>query len=54
LPGDDGDKYHPEGYAITKVGPEEKKDKGEKEMIEIQARLTSVDRGGCPFGTLAS
>jgi len=49
LPGDDGDKYHPDGYAILEVGPEEKKEKGKEYMSETQARLIAADRGGCPF-----
>lgn len=49
LPGDDGDKFHPEGYIITEVGPESKKGKGEKQMSETQSKLLQKNRGGCPF-----
>jgi hypothetical protein len=49
LPGDDGDRYHPEGYAILEVGPEEKKEKGKEYMSETQARLIGAAPGGCPF-----
>jgi len=49
LPGDGGDRYHPEGYLITEVGPEYQKGKGEKQMSETRGRLAKQDRGGCPF-----
>ena len=49
LPGDDGEKYHPEGYTVAEVGPEYKRGKGVEEMNATKARLGKQDRGGCPF-----
>ena len=49
LPGDDGAKYHPEGYLISEVGPEYQKGKGEKQMSETRCKLAKQNRGGCPF-----
>lgn len=49
LPGDHGDKYHPEGYLISEVGPEYQKGQGEKQMSESRCKLAKQDRGGCPF-----
>ncbi len=50
IPGDDGNKYCPEGYRITEVGPSTQKGKGTEEMKEIENHLMEQRRGGCPFG----
>ena len=49
LPGDDGDKYCPEGYTITDVGPEAFSGKGMQDMEKTRFRLVQADRGRCPF-----
>ena len=49
LPGDDGDRYHPEGYEIYEIGPVVPEDKARKEMDDIREQLISQRRGGCPF-----
>ncbi|MCJ1362835.1 hypothetical protein MMC16_001941 [Acarospora aff. strigata] len=50
LPGDDGNKYAPEGYAFADIGPKSFQGKGRAEMEETLIRLTEQKRGGCPFG----
>lgn len=52
LPGDDGDKYSPNGYAFAEIGPQALSGKGRKEMDEIRTRLARGNRGGCPFSPL--
>jgi hypothetical protein len=49
LPGDDGNKYAPEGYAFDDVGPDALRGKGVEEMRVTEARLSAARRGGCPF-----
>ena len=49
VPGDDGDKYFPQGYIITDIGPQSLNGSGKEEMDQTRARLSSLDRGGCPF-----
>ncbi len=49
LPGDDGNKYAPEGYTFEEIGPVLVKGKGIREMEDIESRLKSARRGGCPF-----
>lgn len=49
LPGDDGNKYAPEGWTFAELGPQALKGKGTREMAEDQIRLVRQDRGGCPF-----
>ena len=49
VPGDDGEKYFPQGYSFADVGPTAFSGKGTKEMEEIHIRLVRQDRGGCPF-----
>ena len=50
LPGDDGNRYAPEGYKILEVGPDFQKHKGAKEMQVDRDRMVASGRGGCPFG----
>jgi len=49
LPGDDGDKYYPEGYVISELGPEKFIGKGQKEMEEDIDKMERLGRSGCPF-----
>ena len=49
LPGDDGNRYSPEGWTYTEIGPRATKGKGTKDMENDRARLISQTRGGCPF-----
>lgn len=49
VPGDDGDKYYPQGYTFADIGPKSLSGKGTKETDEIRARLVCGNRGGCPF-----
>ena len=49
LPGDDGNRYAPEGYRFEEVGPTALKGKGRKEMRQDQEQLRALDRGRCPF-----
>lgn len=49
LPGDDGNKYAPEGWTFSELGPQVLRSKGIKEMDSDHDRLASQDRGGCPF-----
>ena len=49
LPGDDGNRYSPEGYTFLELGPQAFKGKGLKEMENTKIRLAQQDRGGCPF-----
>lgn len=51
LPGDDGNKYLPEGWTHTEIGPRAWRGKGTDKMDEdIRLLLGSQKRGGCPFG----
>ena len=52
VPGDDGDKYVPQGYTFTEIGPQHLSGKGKGDMDKIQTRLISLDRGGCPFSSM--
>ncbi|KAI9689636.1 MAG: hypothetical protein M1820_010134 [Bogoriella megaspora] len=47
VPGDDGNRYAPEGYRLEEVGPESQKGKGGPEMERTALRLQH--RKGCPF-----
>lgn len=49
LPGDDGNKYLPEGWTHTEIGPKALRGKGIEYMEEDRKRLNSRKRGGCPF-----
>lgn len=49
LPGDDGNKYNPEGYKILELGPASQKGKGLMEMEATEVRLQRSEHGGCPF-----
>ena len=49
LPGDDGNRYAPEGYKLEEVGPTATRGKGGKEMSQDQEQLFASNRGRCPF-----
>lgn len=49
LPGDDGNKYAPEGWKFSEIGPQAFKGKGIGEMEATRSRLNKENRGGCPF-----
>ncbi|KAL8712245.1 MAG: hypothetical protein Q9220_003396 [cf. Caloplaca sp. 1 TL-2023] len=49
VPGDEGDKYHPEGYRIPDVGPKLFFGKGKEPAEATVAELRKVRTGGCPF-----
>jgi hypothetical protein len=49
LPGNDGNRYAPEGYLLDEIGPEVLAGKGQNEMAVIKATLTDAQRGGCPL-----
>ena len=49
LPGDDGDKYIPQGYVFSEVGPRALSGKGIHEMDETMHSLIQRGHGGCPF-----
>jgi hypothetical protein len=49
LPGDDGNKYAPEGYIFEELGPSNLVGKGLDEMAKTERALKEENRGGCPF-----
>jgi hypothetical protein len=49
LPGDDGDKYYPQGYYTPDLGPKYFEGKGRKELEVIKDRLRMQRTGQCPF-----
>ncbi|KAL8992059.1 MAG: hypothetical protein Q9169_007404 [Polycauliona sp. 2 TL-2023] len=49
VPGDDGNRYHPQGYTFAEIGPQALSGKGTIQMDETRARLVRAERGGCPF-----
>ena len=49
LPGDDGNRYCPEGYRFDEIGPAGLEGKGITEMEATRAQLALQDRGCCPF-----
>ncbi|KAI9373083.1 hypothetical protein BJX61DRAFT_408200 [Aspergillus egyptiacus] len=50
LPGDEGDKYYPNGYYIADVGPKYFEGKGRQSQLEGIEGLKVSRTGGCPFG----
>jgi hypothetical protein len=46
-----GKDFSPEGYLISEIGPRSLVGKGKKEFEDTRAKLTSEQRGGCPFAT---
>lgn len=51
LPGDEGDKYHPEGYKIPQVGPDKMSGKGEVFVKGAVEEMRRTRTGGCIFAT---
>lgn len=49
LPGDDGDKYYPNGYAIPDVGPKYFEGKGKQALQDTVEELKTYRTGRCPF-----
>ena len=49
LPGDEGDRYIPQGFRVKDIGPKSPKGKGLESMADTQTRLSRAQRGGCPF-----
>ena len=49
LPGDEGDKYVPQGYRLAEIGPAYLKGKGFQEMEQTRIKLRANPRQGCPF-----
>lgn len=49
LPGDDGDKYYPQGYQLSNVGPDRMLGKGLDSVRETVSKLQETRTGGCPF-----
>ncbi|KAL4894010.1 hypothetical protein BDV59DRAFT_176635 [Aspergillus ambiguus] len=49
LPGDEGDKYYPQGYYIPDVGPKYFEGKGRKALDKTIEELQTSRTGQCPF-----
>ena len=49
VPGDEGDRYWPNGYKIAEVGPESMKGNGAEYMRASKERLLGERMKGCPF-----
>lgn len=49
LPGDDGDKYYPQGYSIPDVGPRYFEGKGRTSMNATVEELNTLKASRCPF-----
>lgn len=47
LPGDQGSKFHPEGYTIPELGPESQRCKGQEYMCLERQRIEKSR--GCPM-----
>ena len=51
LPGDEGGKYHPEGYKIQNVGPDKMNGKGGEFVKSAMEAIGNTRKGGCVFAT---
>lgn len=49
VPGDEGNKYKPEGFVVSEVGPDFQRGKGTTNMREDQNRIRDLHQDGCPF-----
>lgn len=49
LPGDDADRFLPEGFLFEEVGPIAQKNLGKDEMAIDAQKMLRSGRGGCPF-----
>ena len=50
LPGDDGDRYQPRGFATREIGPSAMLGKGAASFEASKVRLRKERTAGCPFG----
>jgi hypothetical protein len=49
VPGDDGERYMPNGFLFEDIGPMSKMGKGKDITTEWEDRLKKERTGGCPF-----
>lgn len=49
LPGDEGERFFPQGYHIAEVGPKITFGRGAQYSEETVSRLRQSRTGGCPF-----
>lgn len=49
VPGDEGEKYYPQGYHLPDVGPKLMLGKGAESAKETVSNLRKTRTGGCPF-----
>lgn len=49
VPGDEGDRYFPQGYYTPDLGPGYFEGKGREQMVEMKRVLRRERRGQCPF-----
>ena len=49
LPGDEGDKYYPQGFTVGTVGPRSLQGKGSNYAKEAKANITRMRESRCPF-----
>lgn len=53
VPGDEGEKYRPEGYLLEEIGPEKMEGKGKEWMAEERLAVEGKLReGACPFAAM--
>lgn len=53
LPGDEGEKYHPEGYLLDEIGPDKMEGKGKEWMAQERVSVEGKIRdGACPFAAM--
>ena len=52
VPGDEGDKYLPDGFLFSDLGPASKMAKGESFTDADEERLRRERSGGCPFAMM--
>lgn len=50
VPGDEGEKYRPNGYTIPEVGPDSMRGRGADYMEASKEKLVGERMKGCPFG----
>ena len=50
VPGDEGDKYWPQGYKTEDVGPKAMRGKGGEYVREEKEKVLEMRARGCPFG----
>lgn len=49
IPGDEGDKYWPQGYKIHEIGPDLMRGKGVQYAKETIPKIAAERMKGCPF-----